>query len=199
MSVETKEHPCFCRRQEGLIGYACTCLSVCVCVFSCVDSSSIACSWITFLPVCRMLFPSCTGLDFLLWELGLFEEAHWARSQEGCQDQPWLTNTSKGSKLTEPNISSITAQTLWRLYSQGSEAPNPKSSQWRLLAAQRNGAHVSTCIKHFVGQHTCDGTHLQTRCTCTHIKGGKVTTTGVQTAPHTSFPCSVIGRDVGKE
>lgn len=74
---------------------------------SSVDSSSIACSWITFLPVCHMLFPSCTGLDFLLWELGLFEEPYWACSLEGCQDKAWLTNTSKGSKLAQPNISSV--------------------------------------------------------------------------------------------
>lgn len=81
---------------------------LCVCVCSCVDGSTITCSWITFLPVCLILFPSSTGLDFLCWELGLFEEAYWARSLEGSQDQPWPTNTSEGSKHTGPNISSIT-------------------------------------------------------------------------------------------
>lgn len=96
-----------------------------MCVCCCVDCSVTACSWITFLPVCLILFPSSAGLDFLLWELGLFEEAYWARSLEGCQDQPWLTNTSEGSKVTGPNISSITEQTLWGLPSPGTGAPSP--------------------------------------------------------------------------
>lgn len=103
--------PVFVGVRRGWLDMLFMCLSVCTCVFSCVDSSSIACSWITFLPVRLMQFPSCTGLDFLLWEQGLFEESYWACSLGGCQDKPWLTNTSKRSRLTEPNISSITEQT----------------------------------------------------------------------------------------
>lgn len=103
--------------------------------FSFVDSSSIACSWITFLPVCLMLLPGCAGLYFLLWELGLFEDIHRARSLEGCQDQPRLTNTSKGSERTKTNISSVTEK--------NSGALDALESQ-RLLTVQWNGPHVST-------------------------------------------------------
>lgn len=122
----TKNTQDFCGCQEALIGYACT--HVCVCVCECVavwTAALLRVSWITFLPVCLILFPSSAGLDFLLGELGLFEEAYWARSLEGCQDQPWLTNTSEGSKVTGPNISSITEQTLWGLPSPGTGAPSP--------------------------------------------------------------------------
>lgn len=97
MSVRSEEHPPFLWVSGGTDRI---CLYVCVRLCCCVDSSAIACSWITFLPVCLISFPSSAGLDFLLWELGLFEEAYWARSLEGCQDQPWPANTSKGSKLT---------------------------------------------------------------------------------------------------
>lgn len=124
---------------------------MCVCVCCCVDSSSIACSWITFLPVCLISFPSSAGLDFLPWELGLFEEAYWACSPEDCQDQPWPTNTSEGSKLAGPNISSITEQTLWGLHSQGAKGhqlPNARRGEERSCSHARSTnarTHVSTC------------------------------------------------------
>lgn len=76
MSVGYKEHPRFLWVSGGtdrICLYARVCVCECVAVWT---AALLRVSWITFLPVCLILFPSSAGLDFLLGELGLFEEAY---------------------------------------------------------------------------------------------------------------------------
>ncbi|CAB1428818.1 unnamed protein product [Pleuronectes platessa] len=87
------------------------------------------------------MFPNSTGLDFLLWELGLFEEADQASSLEGCEDRPRLTNTSSSERrprdkrfLHRPTLA------LWGLHLQGSGgAATPQSSLCHYPRLQRSG------------------------------------------------------------
>lgn len=168
-------------------------MHVCVCVYCRVDSSPIACSWITFLPVCLILFSSSTRLDFLLWDLRLFEEAYSVQSLESCHDQPWTTNTSKGSKVCGPNISSITELTLWGFALKRHRGAN--SLSWKVFAVQmftdREDDNICTYTM-YAKTHTHRGTIPRH----THKKGWNITITGMQTDSHTSSHSSDISKEI---
>lgn len=137
MSVRSEEHPRFCGCQEGLIGYACTCVRACVAVWT------VALLRVHGLPSflsassrfqAAQGWTSCSGSwDSLKRPT---ERALWRVVRISLGQQ----TPQKGANSLQPNISSITELTLWGLHSRGAGAPTPWCSAWGVWAVQRNGA-----------------------------------------------------------